>query len=265
MRRLRLLPTALLPTALAVAFTAAFTLACPSSFVDPLASIVVEDAHLEGVELWQAGLVLGKAEGKAVLVIHDTVGQEHVFDATLGGSHAGLVADASTNVTDGAEYPLRPPPNTNARQLVTSYEGPHVALDVGVGFHFRELTSATGVKLNVTTLSLGVGAVPFSWETLAVVLVDDPIEIVDDPCASDGICDASCGEDLDSDLDCCASDDGFCDAGCGEADVDCCASDGSCDESCGEADLDCPQPCGADGLCDATCLGGADPDCAQGP
>lgn len=265
MRRLRL-HLRLLSTALAVGCTAALTCACGAGFVDPLAQILVEDAHLESLELWQAGLVVGKAEGAAVLVIHDTVGQEHVFDATLGGSHAGLVVDASTNLTAGAEYPFRTPPNTNARQLVTSYQGPHVALDVGVGFHFRELTSATGVKLNVTTLSLGVGAVPFSWETLALVLVDDPLmAIADDPCPSDGICDASCGEDLDSDPDCCASDDGFCDAGCGEADVDCCASDGSCDVSCGEVDLDCPQTCGADGLCDAECLEGEDPDCDQGP
>jgi hypothetical protein len=147
---------------------------CGPAVFDPLTQIIVDKARLDDLELWQAGLVLGEAQGRAVLHVLDTVGGEHTFDCKLHGRHYGLVAGASANAT--ASYPLETPPGISARAIVDRYEGPHVGADVGVGFHWRELENPSGVKMNLTTLSFGLGATPVTWEEIELRLDDDPLD-----------------------------------------------------------------------------------------
>lgn len=203
---------------------------------DPLAAILVDNAHLDDVTLWQAGLLGGRSEGRATLVVQDDNGNVINFAAVLEGSHVGLVADASIDVTGDAIYPLvLPAAAVSVRDLLGRYQGPHVGIDVVAGFHWRELANPSAVRLNVTTLSFGLGFVPASWEIIGLQVRNDPADFVAaadgcglfgcDPCATvddfDGLCDDACTDDLDCPLDCRA--DGICDPGCVGDDV--CPSD----------------------------------------
>jgi hypothetical protein len=79
---------------------------CGTQVVDPLAAITVAEAHLEDLELWQAGVGVGRTDGRATLVVTDVDGNVLEFDAMLQGSHAGLVLDASVDVAFDNEFPL---------------------------------------------------------------------------------------------------------------------------------------------------------------
>lgn len=201
---------------------------CGTVVVDPLAAITVAEAHLEGLELWQAGLIAGRTDGVATLVVTDVDGNELEFDAMIRGGHAGLVMDASVDVAFDNEFPLILPPNTpiTVRGLLGNYSGTHVGIDLIAGFHWRELQNASLVRLNVTTLSFGLGFTPMTWETVGLQLFDDPLEFVDDPndCTSPfGPC------VVDDDDGFCSDGDGFCDDACGDTDCTC-EDEGDCEE-----------------------------------
>src|SRR6185437_10605271 len=80
------------------------------TLVDPLLAVTVTDAHLENVQVWQAGLVVGHSEGTASLIVDATDGITRNFATTLTGEHSGLVVDASFDDTFGANIPLGLPP-----------------------------------------------------------------------------------------------------------------------------------------------------------
>lgn len=236
---------------------------CGTVVVDPLAAITVAEAHLENLQLWQAGLMAGRTDGAATLVVTDIDGNELAFDAMVRGGHAGLVMDASFDVAFDNEFPLTLPQNPiTVRDLLGNYEGAHVGIDVVAGFHWRQLQNPSLVRLNMTTLSFGLGFTPITLEKVGLQLFNDPVDFVqqctglfgcppeDELCVdNDGICDTACG-----DADCSCEDEGDCEAGLGEAcdwfvpnDRGSCRSDLICVR---RTDIDfggvCRQPCAAD-------------------
>jgi hypothetical protein len=84
----------------------------------------------------------------------------------------------------------------------------------------------------------------------------------DCPCATDGFCDAACG-DIGTDADCagCLAGD-TCRMDCPVLDSDCCSADGTCTDACGDTDPDCGDGDG-DGDGDGS-GGGDDGGCAAG-
>ena len=215
---------------------------CNQTTVDPLAAVLVADARLEDMTLWQAGLGVGHAQGDSTLVVTTTDGVEQSFDARLDGTHFGLVVDASDDNTLGAAYPLALPPGLqiSVRQLLGHYQGPHVGIDVVVGGHWRQLKNPSNVSLNVTSLSFGLGAVPATWEDLDLELWDDPLTVVDDPCLLGG-CLAGEGEGEPV----CAEHLGHCTVDAVNDRSDCCGLDDVCVPALGGAAVGvCALPCG---------------------
>jgi hypothetical protein len=194
---------------------------CGTVVNDPLALITVSTAHLEDLELWQAGAGAGRTDGSATLVVTDVDGELHEFDAMLQGSHMGLVLDASVDVAFNTEFPLVLPENAaiTVRQLLGTYEGTHVGVDLIAGFHWRELKNPSQVRLNITTLSFGLGFVPITWEVLGLQLFDDPVQF--------GGGGGGCG--LFGCLPACNGGDGVCDVGCGDPDCTC-EDEGDCED-----------------------------------
>jgi hypothetical protein len=220
---------------------------CGGRVEDPLTSIMVRSARLEDVGLWQAGLGIGHAEGEARLVIIDTSGERHRFRARLDGTHAGLTADLSMSPRAGPyelRLPQEAPAPLNARQLLGSYSGLHVGLGAVVGIHFRELENDSDVRLNLTGLTLGLGAVPASWEGLDLQLWNDPRRVVadDEDCGFFG-----CTNDDDDFED---DEDDFDDPVCSATGAACAVGfDECCVGTCVAADMDgigvCRPLCGA--------------------
>ena len=263
-----------------LAVAASLTACVGTTTFDPFAEIVVDEAHLEDIEMWQAAVGFGIVDGRADLEIIDVQGDEHSIDVTLRGAVVGLVADGSVAIAVG-DVPLVLPGERDARDLLGPYDGASVGVDVGVGGHYRDLTNDSGVRMQLASFSVGVGAQPLAWESLDIQARDDPqeeVSVCDERVVEDGDCDFSCGDDPDCE-GVCVDGDGVCDFDCpdgflfgGETDSDCapaCGDDGFCDaDQCGDDDPDCPQPpppaCDPsrydDGVCDEGC-DYVDPDC----
>lgn len=202
---------------------------CGGRIEDPLASLIVRSARLENLTIWQGGLGVGHAEGDARLVVIDLDDERHTFRARLDGHHLGLTADLSSYFP-GNRYDLELPRidigTLSARDLLGSYSGLHVGLTAGVGGHFRALENEHRVKLGLSGLTFGLGAVPASWESLDLELWNDPRRVVPDDGEDDDcrgfFCPADDDDDDDDDWDdndvCLEEGDG-CDL---DADV-CCA------------------------------------------
>jgi len=168
-------------------------------FTDPLAKTIV-DAQLDDVTMWQAGLGLGHLEGDAQLIVHDDDGEEQTFDARLDGTSFGLVAEAAIDSTFGVPYTFTLPTGapTTIRQVLGPFTGPHVGVDVGAGVQWENLENTAKVRLNITSMSFGLGVTPATYESVDVELWDDPANQTGGCFAgADGFCDETCASDPD--------------------------------------------------------------------
>jgi hypothetical protein len=153
--------------------------ACGTVPVDPLAAVIVQNAHLEDLAFWQAGVIVGGFDGDGLLVVNDGIENEpvHVFEVVFQGTMFGVTAEWSWMLAPG-KVDLRAPTNTTARGLIGTYTSLHTGGTVGAGGHLRTIGNDIGVEAVLGTVSFGLGVTPAAWEKIQLRLVDDPIQFM---------------------------------------------------------------------------------------
>jgi hypothetical protein len=224
---------------------------------DPFVGVVVEEAALVDLSMWQAGLILGGGEGEGRIVGTDVAGNGFVIDVLAQGSLTGAVAEASWQLLDvSVDIELSEGP-TPLTELFGNYSGLNVSL--GLGGRVRSLENEAGARLTFGALSAGVGG-GVSFESLRLIPNGDTIGL--EACDDDGVCDPRCFGDPDCSAPPAPDDDTWEEDEDEDEDEDDdlvrCPTDRVCEARC-DVDDDCRCPCG-DFTCTIGC-GGLDPEC----
>lgn len=140
--------------------------ACTTRFPEEVLGLRVVDARLEGVGGGGMQVIGGGWSGSGDLVATTVAGEELVVPVTLGAGSAGMLLEMSATPASTWDLDL-PGPSVPASHLFGTYRGSRESLIVLVGAVGLHLENDHGVRIDDTSVGLGIG-LSASWQWLHV-------------------------------------------------------------------------------------------------